>query len=500
MNKSIRTLTMLGLAASIVSPVVLKAEDMDETKAKLAAMEESIDGLNAQMKEMQSVHIEGFVDTRYDVERVQNYTVNAAGGVNTAPTAYNIQGLDGIYNRRSEIKLNGNLSPNLVYNLGFDFTELKLKDVGVEVREIPVLPFVDAPDYVWSMKIGQYRQPFGIIAQTSSSAIPFSERPIMNGGKFDAGSVVGKLATKMVSERAMGVQMRQKVKYAGILNYDLAFGVFNNMTDDQSAGENAIQAGAAPAAGTFVKQGDNFKAQLGDPAMSEGGRLGLELDFLQVMLNNMMNNKNKVATGVSFSHDNQNTAWMTGDPTQLITNDMVGFDGLLEFANKMITLQGEYVRNSVVVGDAGVNYLNQAGFGKTTSREGWYLYGSLDLLPFFGTPTAGDSLQLLAGMEEQYLFDSSIAGTNNLVINPVNTAFKINAYSPNHKVSRLSGGIKWSYLGGKNHTSLNYIVSAPDQMFGGDGRGKLDNGTGVYVPETMVVIQQQFAFDNGKAK
>ena len=479
MKINLRTLVMMGLAASITAPVALRADEAadQDMKVKLQGIEEAIEGLNKKVDTLSGVFIEGFVDTRYDADS-EPYVANGAQA-----------GRSGFYNRRAEIKINGNVTDTSVYNLGFDFTELKLKDAGMEWRELPMIPFVDLPDYNWSLRVGQYRMPFGIYPQTSSSAIWFSDRPFLNGGGLnqDSGFPAAAKPVKLLAERVMGFQGRQKVKYSGIINYDLQSGFFNSGSDDQSAGVNKVQAGANADTTKPVSLGsnsDSFKSQVTDNNLSYVGRLALELDFIQVMLNNMNLKKNKFQIGGSYMHDPQNKQWNSIDPSKQVLVDTTGLEFLMELANKMLVIQSEYVHATTLTSTDSANlvtnvYSNIKGSAQVT--EGWYAYTALDVMPIFYTPTNGESLQLLAGIEEQ-------------------SALATDTGAFTHKISRLSSGLKWSYAGGKNHTSINYYVSAPDDMFGGDGRATADGGTGISTPETKLVIQQQFAFQNGTAK
>ena len=474
MKKHFRMMMMSALAAAIIAPMGLRADEAQDAKVQLAGIQEQIEGLSKRVDTLSGVFMEGFVDTRYDSD-AEPYVAPGAQA-----------GRSGFYNRRAEIKLNGNVTDTSVYNLGFDFTQLKLKDAGMEWRELPLIPFVDLPDYNWTLRVGQYRMPFGIYPQTSSSAIWFSERPFMNGGGLnsDTGFGAGAYAAApkpatLIAERIMGFQGRQKVKYSGIINYDLQAGLFNSATEDQTSGVNKVsQAGSVPTSGQNLNDfAKSFPTQVSDNNLSFVGRLAVELDFLQVMMNNMTLKKNKVQIGSSFMHDTTNTQWNATNPVAMIFTDTVGAELLIEMADKMWLIQSEYVHadNNTPTGTPAV----PVGHSKVT--EGWYAYTAFDVLPFFYTSTNGEAVQLLAGFEEQ-------------------TPLATDTGAFTHKVSRISTGIKWSYAGGKNHTSINYYVSAPDDMFGGDSRLASDGGTNVSVPETKLVIQQQFAFSNGAAK
>jgi hypothetical protein len=443
MKNSIRIAVAAGVFAGMVmGPAPLRAdEESDHDMAvKLEAMQEQINGLKNSSFDMSNTVMEGFADIRYDDLKA------------FAPVSNTLSGTSGFYARRAEFKLSGYLGTRMIYSLGFDFTELKHKDLGVEILDVPVLPFVDAPDYAWSIKIGQYRQPFGISPQTSSSAIMFAERPMWNGGANQVGG------TKLIAERVMGIQARQKVKYSGILSYDLQFGGFNNALDDQAAGTNAIQVGSGSAPQDFKKGVSDFAAQKTDEALSWIGRFSFTWDFL----NGMLPEKSKVQTGVSYIYDSANTVWMATTNAARRNNEVVGTELVINLGPQ-ISWQSEWV---------GLN--NGFGFGATvTHKEGWNSDLSIDSLPWIcSTVEKGDKLEWIFRLDEE---SNYVAGFGA------------------QRLDRIGAGLKWSYLGGKNHTSIDYFVDAPEQQFGGDFRTATGNA-----PATTLILQQQFAFDTGK--
>jgi hypothetical protein len=450
MKNSIRIAMAAGLfAGMVVSQAPLLADEASDhdLRVEMEAIKEEINGLKASRFDMGNMAMEGFADIRYDDNK------SFAAGTN------NLSGLSGFYARRAEIKMSGYLGSQVIYSLGFDFTELKHKDLGIEVLDVPLLlvPVLDLPDYAWSIKVGQYRQPFGISPQTSSSAIWFAERPMWNGGKNFTGGA------KLVSERVMGIQARQKVKYSGILNYDLQVGMFNNASDDQAAGKNSIGAGTAVGVTTNVVSFgnfDNFRAQTTDEALSTIARLAIGWDFL----NGLLPEKSKVQTGVSYIYDSKNTVWSATTDASRRNSEVVGAELLVQLGTQL-GWQTEWVS---------VN--NGFGMGVTpTHVEGWNSDVAVDILPWVSSSLEpGDKFELLFRLDEESSYP--LAGAQ--------------------RVDRIGGGLKWSYLGGKTHTAINYFVDAPEQMFGGDSR----SAALAKAPNSYLVIQQQFAFETGKPK
>jgi hypothetical protein len=406
-------------------------------------MNEQISGLEAAVKTLSKVRVDGFVNLRYDDERNPSQAT-----IPDANTDNN--GKSGIYSRRAEFKFQGKLSGNATFALGYDFSENKHKDLGIEVKEVSMIPFMDFPGATFDLRVGQFRMPFGITPQTSSSSIWFPERPMIFGARQNTNSQLN--AGALVGERVMGLQGRHKGALAKVMKYDVQSGVFNNATQDQAAGQNSLQ-------GAFTNQ-DN------DQDHSNIGRLAIELSFLNFMLPE----KSKIQTGASYIHDSTNSAYQAQLNSQISYSEVLGAELLISLANKMLEIQSEFVRRQT-----GINAANGAVL--SNYREGWYGDMAFDWLPLFMSEIEkGDALHTIFRYEENSLFNTVNGFTN--------------------KVTKLGVGLKKSYWGGKNHTSINYFVSAPDGMFGGDGRAAADGGTGISAPETQIVIQQQFAFGN----
>lgn len=458
MNKSsIRTLAMLGAAAVMAVPAGLRAEEGDvDMKVRLEALEEAIEGLNKKSDDMSKAFFEGFVNLRYDDERNPN---RAYQGEQTLPTVdatrTDNNGQSGIYARRAEVKYSGKITDTMVYSLGYDFAENKIKDLGVEVRDLPLIPFIDLGEYMQVIRVGQYRMPFGIEPQTSSSAVIFPERAFTNGGRLNNNSQMAAVAS--VGERVMGVQTRHKMKYDKVFSYDLQAGLFNNMSQDMAVGQNRLQT--------------QYPAQASDANLSYAFRLALEHDYLYFLLPE----KSKIQTGASYFVDKKDANFQTQLNAGQLFDEVYGYELLINVGPTLLS-QTEFLHKNVnIKGNAGPT----SGVG--SSAEGWYSTLAWDFLPLLSSNIEkGDALQALFRVEEQVNFDA------------------FGGFKP---LTRLSQGLKWSYAGGKNHTSITYYVMAPDHQYGGDFRqpGATNNrGTGISAPETQLIIQQQFAWETGK--
>ncbi len=451
-NKNIARLALAGaLLSSMAAGARAEGEDAgNDQRVRMEALEEAVEGLNEKVGELSKVKVDGFVNLRYDDER--NPNLSTPFDTNT-----NNNGRNAVYSRRAEFKFAGKLSPTVSYSLGYDFTENKHKDLGIEIADIPLIPFVDLlPEYMWSLRIGQFRMPFGIAPQTSSSAIWFPERPLMFGGRKNANSQIA--STGLFGERAMGLQLRQKAALGSIVKYDLQ-GAYLNDLSDQARGENGIALA--------------FPSQITDQDFALVGRLSLEHSYLSSLLEGLIG-ASKWQTGVSYARNTTNGEFMANDDGNISYAEYIDVEGYLELFNKTLLIQSEWMSRQTGINAA-------AGATNSNHKEGWYVDTAYNFLPLIidaSDIAKGDSVQLIGRLESQNDF--------------TNAGGFVRAWT------RLMGSLKWNYLGGKNHTSLTYIVSAPDQMFGGDFRAvnAYDKGTGIQIPETTLIIQQQFAFGN----
>lgn len=457
MKHSTRNLAALGLAALTALPMALRAEEMGEADMKVwrESVDERLKGLNNELVEFNKVRFDAFVNLRYDDVRKPGVSVNQNVSSNSAGN-----GLSGIYARRAEGKFSGLLTPMVTYSLGFDFAENKMKDVGIEVKELPLIPFFDSGQ-TWDLRVGQYRIPFGIVPQTSSSAIYLPERPMVYGGSNNIGG------TRIVGERVMGLQGRHKAKL-GFTNTDLQFAALNNTTEDQTAGQNRITDSNGNSVNPASTQA--FVLQGRDQDLSWVARFAFDWAFL----NSLLPEKSKIQTGASYLRDSQNRRYMAQNAVDQEYDEIYGFELLVQIT-PLLTSQTEWVRE--------MDRIN-ARNGLTAQREGWYTDLVFDALPLLASEIEkGDKLDLIFRLENSTEFDT--AGANRGGTMPLR--------------SRIAGGIKWSYWGGKNNTSINYFVDGYNQNFGQTVTNNVA-ASPLGGPATTFIIQQQFAFENGKAK
>ena len=94
----------------------------------------------------------------------------AAGNV----TAGDAEPNDGVIMRRARLYLAGTIYGNIDFKAQYDFAggDADFKDLYMELREVP---------YVGAIRVGQFYEPFGLEAQTSSNYITFVERSAGTG-------------------------------------------------------------------------------------------------------------------------------------------------------------------------------------------------------------------------------------------------------------------------------------------------------------------------------
>lgn len=431
---------VLALTGALHADEQVKYDEKTEIEAlKLAVanLTTKTDGLTSKTSVLDKVKIEGLVDLRFDDSR----------------QTYKRTGSEGVYGRRAEAKIFGKLSPAVTYSLGFDFVEAKMKDFGVEIADVQLIPFTNlTPGWTYQLKLGQYRQPFGIVPQTSSSATNLAERPMIFGGAtlLNPGGVTG-TNTKIVGERVMGAFVSHKKKLVdNVLSWEVQ-GAVANSNEDQAVGKNKL--GAT----------DAFPAQILDESPTLQARVGLGLDLISTKV------------GMSYIADSRNLGWNTADPTRQRTSEIIGYECQTAIANNMLILQGEYVhaQNLSSTGSA------LAPVGKNTSQDGYYVDVLFDVLPIFTAPEKGDALQLIFRVERYWEQDKTAT------VGPAYGYLNL---------SGLAGGIKWSYLGGKNHTAVNYYIQANDGMYGGYTAPQYGTAPDIGMPSSLLVVQQQVAF------
>jgi phosphate-selective porin len=436
----------LALAGLLMAAPVLHAAD----EATTTSTDDSIEELRAQMGAMSSQlnmlkdkADNGFnfavnVDLRYDIQSYKTFTYNPTNsplGTTTRVTAAN--GGIGMYAKRAEFEVYQKVTPNQTWYFQWDFAALKLEDVGVALNNLPILPFLDKTP-TFDMKIGQFRQPFGIEAQTGSSAIAFSERPMFNGGANPFG-----FSQKLVTERVMGLHFTQQDTF-GPLGLKLQFALANDVNDQVAAANGSTLAAAFP-----TQNVDN------DP--SEFGRVGLDLNFVPGL--------SKFNIGASAIHDPENTVMYASLPGTVKWADVYGVDATIETLG-FWHLQGEWVARNA---DAYVTTANPAVPAYSLTRsEGWYVTSVMEPLKLFmKDPTK---------LEFNMRYDNYISNVDAL---GAGAAISANVGAG----EAITTGLKWSFIG-KNYTSVNYTVYGLNGDFGASGPAAAN----------LWVLQQQFNF------
>lgn len=295
--------------------------------------------------------LEGQLFVRYDRQGDQalGYGIPGTGpkailGQSLGNTATASKGaIDALYVRRAEFKLTTDPLPWAKLVLGWDLSENKLKDAGLEAKL----------GSAGRLQLGQFRQRFGIEPQLSSTKILFPERAILYGGihPFTNGP------SALVKERAMGLHGDWKPRYAW-LGLELGATVANNTVEDQAAGQNKPgSTGAFPASITDHGPSYDFRAAV-DTAKIPGLK--------------------KLSAGASWMHDSQNSAPLVEDPSQEKAEEALGLDASLE--SGPLQVLAEWVGSQRLEGGSPGVWK-----GMDRRREGWYASACLDLLhPFLG--------------------------------------------------------------------------------------------------------------------
>jgi len=452
----------LALAGLLMAAPVLHAADEATTST-----DDSIEELRAQMGSLSSqlnalkdksdngINFSVNVDLRYDIQSYKTFAYNAPGSLaylqkgttSLNPTA---NGGTGMYAKRAEFEAMQKVTSNQTWYFQWDFAALKLEDIGVGLTNMPILPFMNRTP-TFDMKIGQFRQPFGIEAQTGSSAIPFSERPMFNGGANPFG-----FSQKLVTERVMGLHFVQQDTF-GPLGLKLQFALANDVNDGAPATNASSLAGA-------------FPTQALDNDPSEFGRVGLDLNFIPGLT--------KFNIGGSAIHDPEDTIMYANLPNQVKWADVYGVDGTIETMG-FWHLQGEWVaRNAATLGNTGVLASNASpspaalaggwNFTTLTRSEGWYVASVMEPLKLFmKDPTK---------LEFNVRYDNYISNVDAI---GAGAPFSASVGAG----EAITTGLKWSFIG-KNYTSVNYTVYGLNGDFGASGPAAANLWT----------IQQQFYY------
>ena len=401
MQRKFAVLTiLLALAAAA------KAEDDLTPTASVS----EIDGLKAKIDEIQRAwHIEGYTQLRYDD---QQYKISGIAAPNSGQDLIGSAGTTsvntrGAYIKKFEIKTSGEVLKNLKWVAGYDFVEGKVKDLGTEWSHLPALMGTE-----WTLKVGQFRQPFGIEPQTGTPNLAFHERSLINGGASPltpAASVA--VNPQLIGERVLGIQALKSRDF-GKFGVNAAFAVSNDGSD-QVKGGNTLALG--------------FPAQITDENPTLTGRLGFSCDF--------GGTHNKL--GVSYQRNSKDTTFMASAPAAQSIDESLGLDWRHEHGKKAFA-QIEWIGQN-----AGIN----GATGLTARKEGWYAESGVNILGIF-VPQAADKLELLGRYER------------------VNTNVHAAGYSPT--ITAATTGVKWTY--GKNsQTSVNYTAYGVDDNFGAAG-------------------------------
>ena len=439
MKNSIRNLAMLGLAAGLALTGSVRAAE-GESNANDEAMEElraTLGNMSAQLNDLKSNEGKAVkwginTDLRYDYQPYAAAT--AASPAKPLAVPYTTaNGVVGMYAKRVELEATGKINEDAEWNLQFDFVGLKVEDLGVDAKNLSLLPFVSVSGYTWEAKLGLYRQAFGLENQVGSSSTPFPERAMINGGANP--EKYGKLAY----ERAMGLQMIQSHSF-GPIGYKLQLEAANNVKDQDPG---------SPTGGQFVGGSTDSMGLKTDQDPTEMGRLGIDLNFFPSIA--------KLNLGASALHNSVNTALMTADPTKQFWNDNIGYDATLVIPIVQSTVWAEWVSQN--------NFKNSPLAGTFINRqEGWYVVNTMKPLAFFNK----DWTQLDLNMRLESF------------VNDVDAAANAAPWQVSSEQA-ASIGLKY-YYAGKTYTSINYTAYGLNGDYSAVGAGSL------------LVLQQQFNY------
>ena len=467
----------MGLAALLATASLRAAEADAETQSQDQIIEElrtMLGNTVAQLNDTKSrldngVNFGVNSDLRYDFQKwsavnaqsAAGYAANGRNYVASSATDIAPNGVAGMYAKRIEVEFKAKTASWAQWHLQFDFAGLKLEDLGVELNELPFLPMMDSSSWNWGMKIGQFRQPFGIEQQTGSSSIAFSERAMMYGGANPVGG------SKLVAERVMGVHVWHEKSF-GPIGYKMQFAVAND-SGDQNPGTGSLGGTQFlnTTATAFNLKDYPFTGQRTDQDPGEFGRLGIDLNFMPKIA--------KLNVGGSAIHNSTNkTFYATGvDGSQMGEQNVYGFDSTLAMDSLNWKVWGEWLASNNSVG-ANSSVANSGPASKginsfaLTRSEAWYVTSCMQPLKFF--------MKDAPALDLNIRFDNFVANVDNQ--NTPAAAAKPYAAT---SAQALSYGLKWSYVG-KNYTSLNYTVYG----FNGD--------FGALAGTELFVAQQQFNF------
>jgi hypothetical protein len=394
--------------ALAILAVLAGSVQAEEALSPTASVSE-LDGLKARIDDIQKAwHVEGYTQLRYDD---QQYKISGIAAPNSGKYRVGSDGTKpvntrGAYIKKFEIKTSGEVVKNLKWVAGYDFAEGKVKDLGTEWSHLPALIGAE-----WTLKVGQFRQPFGIEPQTGTPQLAFHERSLINGGASPLTPPASAAwNTQLIGERVLGIQVLKSRDF-GKFGVNAALAASDD-GGDQAKGSNSLATG--------------FPSQFNDENPTLTGRLGVSCGLW---------GGHKL--GVSYQRNSKDTVFMASSPAAQSFDETLGLDWRCEIGKKAFA-QAEWIGQN-----AGIN----GASGLTARREGWYAESGANLLGIF-VPQASDKLELLGRYER------------------VNTNLHAVTYSPT--LTAATAGIKWTY--GKNsQTSLNYTAYGVDDDFGAAG-------------------------------
>jgi hypothetical protein len=464
-----KALCLATLALALAAPGIRAAET--DVQDQITALQKELDAIKAAQPAAPAADkglgltFQVNADIRYDYEEYAKATlatVKPGAGVQyvAAPIENGpANGYAGMYIRRVEAEVSGKITPMALWHVQMDLGSLTFEDLGIELKELPLLPYVDTGSWNFGLKVGQFRQPFGIEQQTAFSDRAFPWGAMMFGAPnpFQASYAAGNGGDGMTlaGQYAMGLHLMQQHDW-DFLGYKAQFslvndsGIKNGNNGDQPAGAYTLTGStlipASPlngALGAVKVSADS--AQTTDTNPSEVGRLGLDLKFIPaVALNVGASAVHDSAYSQSFDTSTHNENWY----------DVEGLDATLTVKHIPWKVWGEFV---------GSNYMNGTS-GLIQHSEGWYVTNSLRPLAFF--------MDDAPAIDCNIRYESFNANTDAAANLP---------YWATSSVQAISYGIKWRY-DGKNYTSANYTVYAMNGNFAAAA------GTELFS------IQQQFNF------
>ena len=147
------------LALAGTAPALRAADDSDveDLRSTLGSLTQQLNDLKTWSDKVPKFEIN--VDMRYDFQRYNGGTLGAAGKPELSTLT---SGVTGFYAKRTEVKLFGMILPWMKYHVQYDFSGMKIEDLGLEMTGLSFLPGMTTTGWSFDAKLGQFRQPFGI--------------------------------------------------------------------------------------------------------------------------------------------------------------------------------------------------------------------------------------------------------------------------------------------------------------------------------------------------